>query len=75
MIEVGANAGEAVGPQRAMRATGLVVRMEHEVIDDELAAAGKEIRECFLAEGLELLILALNPGFENVAEPSTFGLR
>ena len=51
MIQVHADAGEAVGAQRTVRAPGLVVGMEHEVVDDELTAAGEEVGERLLAVG------------------------
>jgi hypothetical protein len=36
---------EVVGPERAALAAGVPARIEHEVVDDELAAAGEELRQ------------------------------
>ena len=38
-----------IGPKRAMGATFLPVRPEHEMIDEELALAAEQIGECHLA--------------------------
>src|SRR5262245_27077306 len=50
---------EAVGPERAVRATGLVVRTEHEVVDDQLAPTIEELsqrlRSCRRVEDVVLL--------------------
>ena len=43
MIQMRSETGEAVGAQRAVRATGFVVGVEHEVIHDELASFGEEV--------------------------------
>jgi hypothetical protein len=44
-LEVGEYAVEAVGGQRAGGASGLVVGAEHEVVNHELRAAVKQLRE------------------------------
>src|SRR5215471_21014926 len=57
-MQMGADAGKAVGAQRAMRTSGLVVRMEHEVVDDELAAPVEQIGErLFAARAVEAVLL------------------
>ena len=49
---------EAVGDRRARRAAGLVLRPQHEVVDEELRAAGKQVREgCGATLGLEGVFL------------------
>src|SRR6516165_3980094 len=45
MIEVHDYAVEIVRPTRAMRATGIPIRTEHEVIDDQLTAAVEQLRQ------------------------------
>ena len=49
LSNVNVHAVEMVGPKRAMRATFLPARPEHEVIDNELALAAEQIGERHLA--------------------------
>src|SRR6266536_5373237 len=55
---------EVVGPERADRAAGFVLGIEHEVIDDQLAAAVEELGQCLLAFGSveDILLLDRLPG-------------
>jgi hypothetical protein len=55
---------EIVGPERAALAAFLPVGTQHEVIDDELAAAGEEIGERLRAIGplKDISLLDLHPG-------------
>ena len=64
MLQVNVDAIEAVGAQGAMGATRLVVRAEHEMVDDELAAPLEEIGKRLIAVGtLEHVILCnFHPG-------------
>src|SRR6478752_271709 len=57
-----ANAGAR--RRRAGRAAGLVTRAEHEVIDEQLAAAVEELRQCARAfvRFEAVLLLDANPG-------------
>src|SRR5215469_3018891 len=41
--QVDGGAVEAVGPERAVRAAGVPLGREHEVVDDELAAAAEQV--------------------------------
>src|ERR1700722_11568833 len=45
LIQMSDDGVEVVGPERAVWASRLPVWREHEVVDDELAAAGKEGRQ------------------------------
>src|SRR5262249_4466792 len=47
MIEMNDRAVEAVGPVRAVRATGVPGRIEHEVVDDQLTSSVEEVAERF----------------------------
>lgn len=49
MREVYGTAVAMIGQKRAALATLLPIGTEHEMIDNELAAAGKKIGECFLS--------------------------
>src|SRR5204863_10141598 len=49
LSNVNVHAVEMVGPKRAMRATFLPARPEHEVIDEKLTLATKQVAECQLA--------------------------
>src|SRR5437868_10082665 len=62
--EVLDDAVEVVGPERARLAAGLPVGAEHEVVDDELAAAVEQVGEARLAARAgELVVLGdLDPG-------------
>jgi hypothetical protein len=42
---------EVVGPERADATAGLVLRVEHEVVDEELAAAVEQLGQRLLAVG------------------------
>src|SRR5882724_12209641 len=58
MLEVGQGAVEVVDQERAVGATRLPPRAEHEVIDDQLAAPGKEVRQGLLpARSVEDVVL------------------
>jgi hypothetical protein len=69
-----------VGPERAAGATFVPVRAEHEVVDDELAAAGEQVRQRLLAvRAIKYIgLLDLDPGQlaalsgELIAQPSEF---
>ena len=63
-MEVRQHAVDGVGARRAGRATGLVARAEHEVVDEELGATFEELRERPRAlVGLEpVLLLDGDPG-------------
>jgi len=64
---------EAVRDRRACRATGLVVRPEHEVIDDELRAASKEVGQRGAALiGLESILLVDSHPWQILALPRHF---
>src|SRR5262245_48495885 len=56
MVQMHADAAETVGAQRAVRAPGFVVRMEHEVVDDQLSAAGEQSGERLFAVGTVELV-------------------
>src|SRR5215471_2014470 len=59
MIEVHDYAVEIVRPTRAMRATGIPIWTEHEVIDDQLTAAVEQLRQGLVSvRPLEYIILA-----------------
>src|SRR5258708_26427318 len=47
MLQMDRNAIEVVGPKRAMRASSVPFRIEHEVIYDELARAIEQLRQSF----------------------------
>jgi len=49
MLQMNRNAIEIIGPERAMRASGVPFRIEHEMIDDELAGAVEQLRQSFFA--------------------------
>src|ERR1700722_9675175 len=49
MLQMNRDAIEIVGPERAMRASRVPFRIEHEVIYDQLARAVEELRQSFLA--------------------------
>ncbi len=64
MLEVLASGVEVIGQQRAPRADVVRIRREHVVIDEELAAAGEQLRQGLRpVAGLEdILFLDLHPG-------------
>ena len=49
MLQMNPDEIEVVSPERAMRASRIPFRIEHEVIDDQLARAAEELRQSFLA--------------------------
>src|SRR6516164_1792063 len=51
MLQMHRYAVEVVGPERAMRTTCLPCRIEHEVINDQLAAAVQQLRQALPAVG------------------------
>src|SRR4029077_16988783 len=45
LTQMGGDAVEVVGPERAVLADDLAFRCEHEVVDDELASLAEELRQ------------------------------
>src|SRR6266566_137224 len=64
MVQVLNHRLEVVGPERANRAAGLILRIEHEVVDEQLASAVEELGQGLLAlRALEdVLLLDRLPG-------------
>src|SRR5258708_20934649 len=63
MVQVRVQSIEIVSPERAMRATFIPIRVKHEMVDDELAAALEELGQHLLAAwaGKRILLFNLLP--------------